>query len=93
MLSVLLYEKLCKICEDAVVVTLRGGREGDGDRPQSYYHKVIELTHESAPMSSSSISANAKAGIDRINKGEKEVNLSSEYVEIIILLLFENNNN
>jgi hypothetical protein len=31
---------------------------------------------------SSSISANAKVGIDRINKGDIEVELKSTYVEI-----------
>jgi hypothetical protein len=39
--------------------------------------------------SSSSISANAKAGIDEINKGYVEVNFYEKYVDIIILLLFE----
>jgi hypothetical protein len=39
--------------------------------------------------SSPSISANAKKGIDWINKGEKVADLQSKYVEIIILLLFE----
>jgi hypothetical protein len=34
-----------------------------------------------------SISANAKAAIDNINKGEIEVDLQSKYVEIIILLI------
>jgi hypothetical protein len=37
-------------------------------------------------MSSSSISANAKAAIDRINNGETSVDLTGKYVEFIILL-------
>jgi hypothetical protein len=39
--------------------------------------------------SSYSISACAKAAIDKINQGETRVNLAGKYVEIIILLFEE----
>jgi hypothetical protein len=58
-------------------------------------HTSLSSKQSTINMSSSSISAYAKAGIDSINRGEKEVDLSKKYVEIIICCccLRRNNNN